>query len=245
MLPDIDPEQFEDNIIERGAEEEDGVSSDDDRNARDHYVNVGKSALRNSQFLMEDPKYGGKRSNRKNIFEDEQHEVLSDDQDVDHDDDEDDEVDEDAAEMLNEDEESDEELDSDDMGEHNAEDDSELEDDDEEAGSDEDDSEEDEAAPLENEAEVQEELKRLREEEKKMISSLNKTAQADVEKGQHVKQQLTLWDGFLDTRIRMQKAMTIANQLPQVNKSSIITCENAKSCIHLTDNNTSPVRCLA
>ncbi|KAG2178201.1 hypothetical protein INT43_003454 [Umbelopsis isabellina] len=210
---DIDPEQFEDSLIERGAEEEDGASSDDDRNARDHYVNVGKSALRNSQFLMEDPKYGGKRSNRKNIFEDEQLEESSDDQDVEHDDDEDDEIDEDAGEMLNEDDESDEELDSDDMGEENGEDGSEY--DDEEAGSDENESEEDEAAPLENEAEVQEELKRLREEEKKMISSLNKTAQSDIEKGQHVKQQLTLWDGFLDTRIRMQKAMTIANQLPQ------------------------------
>ncbi|KAM3583753.1 rRNA-processing protein bfr2 [Umbelopsis sp. WA50703] len=209
---DIDPEQFEDSIIERGADEDDGAfSDDDDKNARDHYVTVGKSALRNSQFLMEDPKYGGKRSNRKSIFDDEQLEESSDDQDDVHGD-EDDEEDEDAREMLNEDE-SDEELDSDNLGEEDADKESEEEEDDEE-GSDENESDE-EAAPLENEAEVQEELRRLRDEEKKMISGLNKTAQADVEKGQHVKQQLTLWDGFLDTRIRMQKAMNIANQLPQ------------------------------
>jgi protein AATF/BFR2 len=167
---------------------------------------------------MEDPKYGGKRSNRKSIFDDEQLEESSDDQDDVHGD-EDDEEDEDAREMLNEDE-SDEELDSDNLGEEDADKESEEEEDDEE-GSDENESDE-EAAPLENEAEVQEELRRLRDEEKKMISGLNKTAQADVEKGQHVKQQLTLWDGFLDTRIRMQKAMNIANQLPQVSHCLLI-----------------------
>lgn len=204
---DLDPEQFDDTFQERGAEDEDEPSSDDDKNARDHYVTVGKSALRKSQFLLEDPKYGGKRSNRKSIFDEEAPEELSEEDDEDEDDEDleassDEEID---SEQDEQDAESDEmngneSIEASEEGESDGE------------------SEEDEdtAPPIENEAEVQEELKRLRDEEKKMLSTMSRTAQADVEKGQHVKQQLTLWDGFLDTRIRMQKAMNIANQLPQV-----------------------------
>jgi protein AATF/BFR2 len=199
---DLDPEQFDDTFQQRGAEDEDGPLSDDDKNARDHYVTVGKSALRKSQFLLEDPKYGGKRSNRKSIFDEEAPEELSEEDDEDLEASSDEEID---SEQDEQDAESDEmngneSIEASEEGESDGE------------------SEEDEdtAPPIENEAEVQEELKRLRDEEKKMLSSMSRTAQADVEKGQHVKQQLTLWDGFLDTRIRMQKAMNNANQLPQV-----------------------------
>ncbi|GAB5586550.1 rRNA-processing protein bfr2 [Umbelopsis nana] len=203
---DLDPEQFDDTFQERGAEDEEGPVSDDDKNARDHYVDVGKSALRKSQFLLEDPKYGGKRSNRKSIFDDAGSEEISDtEEEEDAEDDEDDE-DENVADSDDgdiEQQSDDEELESDEMN------------DDDEAEEDDESDQDEEAPPIENEAEVQEELKRLREEEKKMLSTMTKSAQADIEKGQHVKEQLTLWDGFLDTRIRMQKAMNIANQLPQ------------------------------
>ncbi|CAO3664115.1 unnamed protein product [Umbelopsis vinacea] len=202
----LDPEQFDDTFQERGAEDEDEPSSDNDKNARDHYVTVGKSALRKSQFLLEDPKYGGKRSNRKSIFDEEAPEELSEEDDEDEDDEDleassDEEID---SEQDEQDAESDE---------MNGNESTEASEEGESDGESEED--EDTAPPIENEAEVQEELKRLRDEEKKMLSTMSRTAQADVEKGQHVKQQLTLWDGFLDTRIRMQKAMNIANQLPQ------------------------------
>lgn len=67
---------------------------------------------------------------------------------------------------------------------------------------------------------------------------MKQNAQEDVTKGQHVKTQLVstnkiiipklifipslsnfhqgLWDTFLDTRIRLQKAVSIANSFPQV-----------------------------
>lgn len=209
MVIDLDPEQFDDTFQERGAEDEEGPVSDDDKNARDHYVDVGKSALRKSQFLLEDPKYGGKRSNRKSIFDDAGSEEISDaEEEGDAEDDEDDEdenvADSDDGDIELAEQSDDEELESDEMN------------DDDEAEEDDESDQDEEAPPIENEAEVQEELKRLREEEKKMLSTMTKSAQADIEKGQHVKEQLTLWDGFLDTRIRMQKAMNIANQLPQV-----------------------------
>lgn len=168
---------------------------------------MGKSALRKSQFLMEDPKYGGKRSNRKAIFnEDDDQEVSEDEGDLDEEIDDDEEIDSEAGD-------ADGQLSSDDDDQVDGEEES------EEGGSEQSDSEDDEddlAHPIENDAEVQEELKRLREEEKKMLSTMSKSAKSDIEKGQHVKQQLNLWDGFLDTRIRMQKAMNITNQLPQV-----------------------------
>ncbi|CAB5364320.1 unnamed protein product [Rhizophagus irregularis] len=36
---------------------------------REHYVAVGKSSLRRNLFILDDPKYVGKRSSRKDIFE--------------------------------------------------------------------------------------------------------------------------------------------------------------------------------
>ncbi|CAO3669892.1 unnamed protein product [Umbelopsis ramanniana] len=210
QLADLDTtapaEQFDDTFRDQAQEDDEGDFSEEDTNARDHYVSVGKSALRKSQFLMEDPKYGGKRSNRKAIFnEDDDQEISEDEGDLDEEIDDDEEIDSEAGDAE---------------GQQSSDDDDQVdgEEESEEGGSEQFDSEDDEddlAHPIENDAEVQEELKRLREEEKKMLSTMSKSAKSDVEKGQHVKQQLTLWDGFLDTRIRMQKAMNITNQLPQ------------------------------
>ena len=175
--------------------------------------------MRKSQFLMEDPKYGGKRSNRKAIFnEDDDQEISEDEGDLDEEIDDDEEIDSEAGDAE---------------GQQSSDDDDQVdgEEESEEGGSEQFDSEDDEddlAHPIENDAEVQEELKRLREEEKKMLSTMSKSAKSDVEKGQHVKQQLNLWDGFLDTRIRMQKAMNITNQLPQVRTKN--TCQHVQTC---------------
>lgn len=51
--------------------------------------------------------------------------------------------------------------------------------------------------------------------DRQMISQLSKSAQSDVEKGKHVRQQLKLWDNCLESRIRMQKVIDDANKLPQ------------------------------
>ncbi|KAI8579041.1 hypothetical protein K450DRAFT_243581 [Umbelopsis ramanniana AG] len=199
---DFDPEQFDDTFQDQAGEDDEGDFSEEDTNARGHYVAVGKSALRKSQFLMEDPKYGGKRSNRNAIFNEEDDQEISEDEvDLDEESEDDEEIDSDAGDAEGQQSSDDDQVD----GEESEEGDFEQTD-----------SEDDEVTnPIENDAEVQEELKRLREEEKKMLSNMSKSAKSDVEKGQHVKQQLNLWDGFLDTRIRMQKAMNITNQLPQ------------------------------
>jgi protein AATF/BFR2 len=162
---------------------------------------------------MEDPKYGGKRSNRNAIFnEDDDQEISEDENDLDEEIEDDEEIDSEAGDAEDQQSSDDDQVDGEESEDGVSEQfDSEGEDD-------------ELAHPIENDAEVQEELKRLREEEKKMLSNMSKSAKSDVEKGQHVKQQLNLWDGFLDTRIRMQKAMNITNQLPQVNR---------KPCGHL------------
>jgi protein AATF/BFR2 len=207
----LDPEQFDSTFRDQAGEVDDGAFSEDDTNARDHYITVGKSALRKSQFLMEDPKYSGKRSSRNAIFTEEDNQEVSDDE-------------EEVEEEIDDDEEIESEADDVESQQSSDEDEQINGEESEEGDSDEFGSEDDEIAPpMENDVEVQEELKRMREEEKNMLSTLSKTAKADVEKGQHVKEQLNLWDGFLDTRIRMQKAMNITNQLPQVISKFVIS----------------------
>ncbi|CAG8439675.1 6486_t:CDS:2 [Diversispora eburnea] len=44
---------------------------------------------------------------------------------------------------------------------------------------------------------------------------MSQSVKEDVNKGHHVKTQTGLWDKFLDTRIRLQKAVSIANRIPQ------------------------------
>lgn len=190
---DYDPEDthepFQDDV-EQGAD----LNSDDDEavdGARDHYVTVGKSKLRSEQpTMLNDPRYSGKQASRKDMFSEEEEEESSDEGNDSFDDDED------LMNVTKEVEESDEE----------------------EIGDDDVDSDE-EAIEEENEeesdGEINEELRKIQLEEKQIISQLSKSAQTDVEKGQHVRQQLTLWDNCLESRIRMQKIVDNANKLPQ------------------------------
>ncbi|KAI9006424.1 apoptosis antagonizing transcription factor-domain-containing protein [Hyaloraphidium curvatum] len=61
---------------------------------------------------------------------------------------------------------------------------------------------------------VNSELRRLEEEEKELMKRLSASARADVEKGQNVKAQLAIFESLLDLRIKLQPALTSANQLP-------------------------------
>ncbi|KAI7865764.1 apoptosis antagonizing transcription factor-domain-containing protein [Spinellus fusiger] len=162
---DYDPEDIDGAVDDRNnvdSEEEDVA---EDKGGREHYVKVGKSALRSQQFLMDDPRYFGKRASRKDIYS----------------------SDEEEDEEYNKDEE------------------------DEEDDKDEEDSEESEA----EDGTVKDEMRKIEADEKEMLSQMSKSAQSDIEKGQHVKQQLQLWDNFLESRIRVQKVVEMANQLPQ------------------------------
>ncbi|KAI8322200.1 TRAUB-domain-containing protein [Martensiomyces pterosporus] len=62
---------------------------------------------------------------------------------------------------------------------------------------------------------IREEIRKLEEGEKALLKSITQTARSDVEKGQHVLNQTRLWEGALDARIRVQKLVTAADELPR------------------------------
>ncbi|KAI8343135.1 apoptosis antagonizing transcription factor-domain-containing protein [Chlamydoabsidia padenii] len=183
---DYDPEDLVEPMGETSIGDQDD-SDKEEHDAREHYVQVGKSSLRNQQaFLMDDPRYSGQRKNRKDIYSDQESDDNDDDDDVaswtGFDQQED-------LDIAGEDSQDDDEDDSDDANESDQSD--------------------------EGDNELNEQLKQLQKDEKDMLSQLAKNTSTDIEKGQHVRQQLTLWDNTLETRIRIQKAVELSNQLPQ------------------------------
>ncbi|CAO3650790.1 unnamed protein product [Cunninghamella echinulata] len=176
-----------------------------EKNVRGHYVKVGKSKLRNSQpFLMDDPRYAGQRKSRKDIYSDNEEDDDKDEEeqedDIMEDDDNDDNI---SWEGFDQQETLD-------MNDNEDEDEDESDDEDDEEEDDDDDDEEEE-----KDNELKEQLLKLQKDEKEMMSQLAKNTSGDIEKGQHVKQQLTLFDNCLESRIRIQKAIELSNQLPQ------------------------------
>ncbi|CAG8677041.1 9568_t:CDS:2, partial [Cetraspora pellucida] len=79
---------------------------------------------------------------------------------------------------------------------------------------------------LDNASSVREELRKIEEDERNLLQKMTQSAQEDINKGHHVKNQIALWDVFLDTRIRLQRAVAISNTFPQPNVySQFITPE--------------------
>ncbi|CAG8706890.1 2015_t:CDS:2, partial [Funneliformis caledonium] len=192
----IDPEEFGETFRTYGCDQ----SDDDGENekvekdmGREHYISVGKSTLRHNLFILDDPKYVGKHSNRKDIFDD-----SNDIEDIEM-------TFGVGSEYDNENE----------ITAYNKEDklysDKRKGDEDQESDFD----NKDDGASLENGSLVQEELKKIEEDERNLLHKMTQNVQEDINKGRHVKTQLGLWDTFLDTRIRLQKVVSIANSLPQ------------------------------
>lgn len=167
-----------------------------------------KSQLRGKQFLMDDPKYKGKKSSRKAAlgFESEEEDEEEDEDmafDSDHNEDDDDEEmasdDLDDGEDLmagidhNEDSEEEEEASgSDEDQDENDDEDDDEEDEDDSEGEDEEDGYGDFSASgiTETPQEMQEELQKIQQEEKELLKSMTKSVTDDVEKGIHVKAQM-------------------------------------------------------
>ncbi|KAK3839095.1 MAG: apoptosis-antagonizing transcription factor [Linnemannia elongata] len=245
---DYDPEDMGGDSLQSKHNADSDMGSDDDgdnENAgREHYVNVGKSQLRSKQFLMDDPKYKGKKSSRKAAlgFASDEDEEEDDEEEMefneDEDDDEEDEEDQDEEMVSDEDDLDDGEdlmgrFDRDGSDDENENDDDEEEeeeeegDDDEEDSQDEDDDSEDgedeedgygdltASGITETSKEMQEELQKIQQEETELLKSMTKSVTDDVEKGIHVKAQMTLWETLLDTRIRLQKSVSLINTFPQ------------------------------
>ncbi|CAG8681804.1 1399_t:CDS:2 [Cetraspora pellucida] len=83
---------------------------------------------------------------------------------------------------------------------------------------------------LDNATSVREELRKIEEDERNLLQKMTQSAQEDINKGHHVKNQIALWDVFLDTRIRLQRAVAISNSFPQPNVySQFITPETRLS----------------
>ncbi|KAJ2381093.1 rRNA-processing protein bfr2, partial [Coemansia sp. RSA 2603] len=198
--------------------------SESEEQSRSHYISMGKSKLRQNQGIGDlGPKYAGSRVSRKDLYRDDTF-GLNDEEGKDSEDDsinseesEDnsDEDDESEDEEMSNDDDDDEEV-SARLREMSDSDDS---DSDSEDGLgrlyDDEDDEDAAATAAESTNRIREELKKLQEGEKALINRITQTAQDDVEKGKHVLNQTRLWEGALDARIRAQKFVTAANELPR------------------------------
>ncbi|ODV87989.1 hypothetical protein CANARDRAFT_26159 [[Candida] arabinofermentans NRRL YB-2248] len=192
-------------------DEEGAFKSEDDSNSSDsdnedlksqHYVKSSKSKLRSTTINL-GSKYTGEKTSRAELFDDEA-EVSGEDSN-----DDDDQESEDASEedFNNESDESNDILA--DVTDSEAEE--------QESGSEEDDSDSESDSPETNE---EDDYKRSRlnqllaQEKKQIISRLSTSAKTDALKGYSVLQQYKFFDKVLDSRIKIQKAITGSNQLP-------------------------------
>ncbi|CCC09867.1 hypothetical protein SMACR_03423 [Sordaria macrospora] len=105
-------------------------------------------------------------------------------------------------------------------GSEDEEGDSEEEDEDNEEGSgDEDEEEDEESGDDEDKKDVNAELRKIMaEDEKKIVSTFSKAAEADAQKGVAVRSQRRIFDSILNLRIRLQKALIAANTFNCVEK---------------------------
>ncbi|OUM54208.1 hypothetical protein BVG19_g3565 [[Candida] boidinii] len=203
---------IEDDVNYNSSGDESEESEDELK--RDHYVKVDKSKLRGNSVSL-DPKYTGKKTSRSELFEsshiDEDEDDDEDDEDDEEEGDDDDEEDEDE-----EDEEDDDEIKRPDI---DSEDDilADVTDSEDEENENEDDDSSDDS---DNEASKEENYKRnklnelLNQEKKNLVSRLSSTAKSDALKGYSIIQQQRVYDKILDSRIKLQKALTASNQLP-------------------------------
>ncbi|KAH7927856.1 TRAUB-domain-containing protein [Leucogyrophana mollusca] len=158
--------------------------------AREHYVDVGPSALRKLHDSIADPKYEGVKTSRSQIM----------------DDDDDDELDS----------ELDQEGDQGGSEEHSDEgqDDDELPSSDSEA----DHAQPKMPPPRTTTPKVSAHVPDPLVPADDLASSLRKTRDEDRKKGKAVSRQIALWDSLLDARIRLQKAVTAGNRLPPLER---------------------------
>lgn len=188
----------------------------EDAESREHYLNVSEGKLKSQKPLEFDSKYDGIKVSRNELdFDSELNSDLSDEfVSANEGSDEEKEDQEDASmqgldEMLGS---SSDDIESD-AEKINQIDDSEAND----SGND---SEKDHISTL---------LDKQKQKEQELVSSLSKTAYQDRQKGQAVKNQLSLWEGLLDLRIRLQKGLDAANTLPQAAAFSELVVGNEES----------------
>ncbi|KAK4049545.1 rRNA-processing protein bfr2 [Microbotryomycetes sp. JL201] len=186
--------------------------------ARQDYVQVGPSGLRRKNQAVVDPKYSGAVKSRKALYGDE-------------DDDEEDDTDSnseqgvkgfaDSAGSDDEVEVEDEQDEEDKFGDFQDLEADDSRQDESEGSEEESQSEDDERQELQQRNGLATTRPASKEQgEKAMIKQLRQAASADVEKGRDVKKQLAFCDNVLESRIKLQKAATAVNSLPQHDNAS-------------------------
>ncbi|KIJ55379.1 hypothetical protein M422DRAFT_63477 [Sphaerobolus stellatus SS14] len=160
---------------------------------REHYVEVGPSALRKLQDSVADPKYDGVRTSRSKIFGDE---------------------DDEEAEGGDEDAEESDGVDGPPSlhGDSMASEDDEMDQDEDDEGSEDDEGELTKSSKRKSAA--QQDDDEGDEEAEALTQTLQRTRIVEKQKGRAVKQQLRIWDTLVDARIRLQKSVVSANKLP-------------------------------
>ena len=163
LVVDYDPEDILEPMNDNN-DRSDPESDNEESTARDHYLSVGKSKLRSEQPLLDDPRYAGKRTSRKDIYSDDEEEEFKGFSASGSEDEEEEDDDEENVDDSNDDDEdllANARLDQE-------------EDDDSEADSDEEEQEEPasdaESAQNDGDDEINTELRRIQEEEKYVYS---------------------------------------------------------------------------
>lgn len=174
-----------------------GSSSEDENDAREHYVAVPKSKLRKESAIVKDKKYKGEVTDRKSLYEDAT--------ELPHDSDSDEELS--GSENDSEAEASDADSDSGASLRSNSDEESTglgLESDEESAEAEDDDAEA-----------KRERIKAMMASERKhIVNRLSEAASNDAVKGYAILQQHKEFDALIDLRLKVQKALMNSNLLP-------------------------------
>ncbi|KAF9258902.1 TRAUB-domain-containing protein [Marasmius fiardii PR-910] len=181
--PDFNAEEF--TTAEHGDNDDDvqGLNG-----GRDHYLNVGMSALRRLQDGVQDSKYEGVRMSRKQLLE----QYSFSDEGV-----EDEGSDDERSIEDGEDEHDEPASSEDELGDQ-----------------DEDPAQPEEKRNTTTDKYTNHDATKPPRETEGITSTLRKTREEDRKKGLAVSRQIDIWDGLLDARIRFQKASVAANRLP-------------------------------
>ncbi|KAK7031375.1 sorting nexin-41 [Favolaschia claudopus] len=170
---------------------------------REHYVDVGPSALRRLQSVA-DPKYAAVKTSRKQLMES-------------------DEAPSDLEDEGEEDQDEDENENNYPLGGGQSGSDGEEEPDDEDIPSQSESEEQDESEEEHAFRPPPEVTDAEPEPVDDLSSALQKTREEDRKKGKAVSQQIALWESILDARIQLQKSVVAANRLPSSSQLAAFT----------------------
>lgn len=181
-----------------GDENDSELEQSEDELKSEHYVKVSESGLRKKNNRIQlGGKYQGSKVSREALFDDEAEESGEDEEDEEGEDEEDDVNDEEEEEEEEDEEEEIEGYDSDSGASMRS--NSESEDDEE-------DQEDDiKRSKLKN---------LLNQERKHIVNRLSQSTTTDAIKGYSILQQHKLFDSLIDSRLKVQKALTNSNLLP-------------------------------